>query len=121
VATFPPKFYREMFRLRGLTFDGSAKRPRFIGKLTNDLVYTRLAPGVLEELKKKNPAVGEKGRRKSKHHQWLTGDIGHPALREHLEAVSTLMMAADTWEQFYKMLNRTKPVYRGPTLFDDVE
>jgi hypothetical protein len=119
--TFPAKFYREMFRLKNLPFNGTAKRPRFIGKLTNDLIYRRLAPGVLEELQRKNPVVNEKGQRKNKHHQWLTGDIGHPALREHLEAVSTLMMAADTWDQFYKMLNRTKPVYRGPTLFDDIK
>lgn len=119
--TFPPKFYREMFRLKKLPFDGTTKRPRYFGKITNDLVYRRLAPGVLEELKKKNPVIDDKGRRKHKYFQWLTGDIGHPALREHLEAVSTLMMASDSWDQFYKMLNRTKPIYRGPTLFDDIK
>jgi hypothetical protein len=120
IPTFSPKFYKEMFRLKGLKFDGSTKRPQYFGHLTNDLVYSRLAPGVLEELKNRNPVV-ETGRRRSKHHQWLTGDIGHPALREHIEAVSTLMAASDTWDQFYKMLSRTKPVYKGVTLFDECE
>jgi P63C domain len=37
------------------------------------------AAGVLEELKRRNPR-DEKGHRATKHHQWLTEDIGHPAL-----------------------------------------
>ncbi|MGP8198211.1 MAG: P63C domain-containing protein [Limisphaerales bacterium] len=43
-----------------------------VGELTNDLVYERLAPGILEELRRKNPK-SETGNRKSRHHHWLSG------------------------------------------------
>src|SRR4051794_37179851 len=50
---FPDEFYHEMFRLKGWEYPQvSTKRPLQAGKLTNDVVYKRLAPGVLEELKR---------------------------------------------------------------------
>jgi hypothetical protein len=77
---FPDEFYQEMFRLRGWQWKGmKVNRPSVVGHYTNDLVYERLAPGVLEELQRRNPR-DEKGHRATKHHQWLTEDIGNPAL-----------------------------------------
>lgn len=106
---FPDEFYKEMFRLRGLAWDKlSVKRPQYIGKLTNNIVYERLTPGVLDELKLRNPK-DEKGRRSHKHHQWLTDDIGHPALAQHLHAVIGFMRAANSWDQFMEMLDRAFP------------
>jgi len=90
------------------------KRPSAVGRYTNDLVYQRLAPGVLDELKKRNP-VDEKGHRKVRHFQWLTEDVGHPRLREHLAAVIALMKASSTWDQFRRALQRALPKY-GTTL-----
>lgn len=29
-------------------YDGSPKKPQYVGHLTNDLIYSHLAPGVLE-------------------------------------------------------------------------
>lgn len=111
---FPNEFYQEIFRLRGWTWDelkkkaGKGQGPRVVGKYTNDFVYARLAPGILEELQHRNP-VTETGKRKAKHHQWLTEDVGHPALAQHLHAVIGLMRASETWEQFVRMLNRAFP------------
>lgn len=119
--TFPPDFYKHLFRLRGWSYNPvSVKRPSYVGKLTNDLVYERLAPGVLDELREKNPA-DEKGRRKWKHFQWLTGDVGHPRLREHIFAVIALMRAATTWDGFYRGLQRALPKQNEtiPLPFDD--
>lgn len=109
VKTFPDEFYRELFRLRGLSYSQfTTKRPVIIGKLTNDIIYERLAPGVLEELKRKTPKT-DKGYRKNKFHQWLTEDVGHPALREHLAGVVMLMKASANWPTFYRLLQRAKP------------
>ena len=109
--TFPDDFYKEMFRLRGWSFTPfSVKRPGVVGKYTNDLVYERVAPGVLEELRRKNP-TDEKGRRKNRHHQWLTEDVGDPRLREHLASVITLMKASTDWTQFKRMIDRALPRY----------
>lgn len=112
---FPDDFYKEMFRLRGWSWKAlSGKRPILVGKLTNDVVYERLAPALMEELEKKNPK-GENGRRASKHHQWLTDDIGHPSLAQHLHAVIGLMRASNSWQQFHEMLNKAFPK-RGSVL-----
>lgn len=106
---FPDAFYREIFRLRGWSWNAmSVARPGVVGKYTNDIVYERLAPGILDELRNLNPRH-EDGGRQRKHHQYLTEDIGHPALAQHLHAVIGLMRASATWEQFKTMLDRAFP------------
>ena len=88
-------------------------RPQVFAKYTKDIVYARLAPGILEELESKNPI--QNGKRRAKHHQWLTEDVGHPALAQHLYAVIGLMRIANSWEEFKRMLDRAYPK-RGDTL-----
>lgn len=106
---FPDEFYEQMFRLRGWQWKGmKVNRPQIVATYTKDLVYERLAPGILAELESRNP-VGEKGRRRSKHHQWLSDDVGHPALSQHLFAVIGFMRASANWVQFYRMLQRAFP------------
>lgn len=111
---FPNEFYQEIFRLRGWAWDelrkmaGKGQGPRVVGKYTNDLVYARLAPGILEELQQRNPITGT-GKRQAKHHQWLTEDVGNAALAQHLHAVIGLMRAAESWEQFMAFINRAFP------------
>jgi P63C domain len=112
---FPDEFYKEMFRLRGWEWlSVSGKRPSIVGTYTNDLVYERLAPGILKELEARNPK-GDHGNRKGKHHQLLTDDVGHPALAQHLHAVTGFMRASGTWDQFYRMMNRAFPK-KGETI-----
>ena len=106
--TFPYEFYQQIFRLKGWPGPQGAKRPSVIGHYTNDVVYARLAPGVLSELRNKNP-VKPSGRRRAMHHQWFTPDIGNPKLKEHLAAVTALMRAAANWSSFQRMLNRAFP------------
>lgn len=115
--TFPDEFYLEMFRLRGWNyypFIVPKKRPGVVGHYTNDLVYERIGPDVLKELRKNNPK-DSKGRRRHKLFQWLTDDVGHPKLKEHLVGVITLMKAATKWDQFYRSMQRVFPKY-GDTL-----
>jgi hypothetical protein len=115
IQTFPTDFYSEMFRLRGLEYpNSSVKRPQYFGILTNDIVYKRLAPGVLDELKKVTPR-SEAGRPKAKYFQSLTSNIGYPKLREHLGSVVTMMRLSDTWQDFMAKLDRFHPRY-GETL-----
>ena len=104
--TFPPAFYQEIFRLKNWPGPDGVKRPSIIGVYTNDIVYDRLAPGVLDELKRKNPTIAP-GRRRNRHHQWLTGDIGHPKLKDHLIGVMALMRASPNWNVFKRMLERS--------------
>jgi hypothetical protein len=114
VGTFRVGFYKEMFRLRKWNWPDlpaeQRKRPVLVGKITNDIVYDRLAPGVRSELHRLTPR-NEKGHLKHKLFQRLTEDLGHPRLEEHLASVTTLMRASDTWEQFMALLNRSLPRY----------
>lgn len=107
---FPDDFYKELFRLRGWPYKPSSiKRPGYVGKLTNQLVYDKLPPGVLKELKIKNPVDASTRRRKYRHHQFLSEDIGHPHLEKHLHAVITLMRASSNWDTFSRMFARAFP------------
>jgi hypothetical protein len=108
VKTFPDEFFKELFRLKGWQWKGTSRRPGVVGRYINDIIYDRLGPGVLEELKKRNPSDG-KGRRKSKHFQWLTEDIGNPALAQHMYATIGLMRATDNWAQFKAVFGRAYP------------
>lgn len=109
VQTFPPDFYGEMFRLRGLPFPvETVHKPKYFGHLTNQVVYERLAPGVLAELKKANPTDAN-GQRKRKHFQHLTTNMGYPKLREHLGSVVTLMKISNDWDDFMVKLDQIHP------------
>ena len=109
--TFPYSFYEQIFRLRGWSGPDGAKRPSVIGHYTNDFVYDRLAPGVLEELRDRNPVLPE-GYRKDRHHQWFTPEFGDPKLREHIAGVTALMRAAPNWTAFRRSLQRAYPRVR---------
>lgn len=110
---FPEDFYKEIFRLRSWKWN-NLKRPGVVAAYTKDLVYARLAPGVLQDLERRNPIIAT-GRRAAKHHQWLTDDVGHPALAQHLHAVIGLMRASDSWDGFKKLVDRAFPK-RGDNL-----
>jgi hypothetical protein len=115
LKTFPSDFYQEMFRLRGMDYSSdTVRRPRYFGLLTNDVVYGRLAPGVLEELKRVNPK-DEIGRRKHRHFQWLTSNRGYPKLREHLGAVIATMRLSNDWHDFMAKLDKYYPRQGKPT------
>lgn len=115
VKTFDDDYYKNLFRLRGGNAEDIRKRPGYFGHLTNDIVYSRLAPGVVEELRKKNPKT-DSGARRNKHHQWLTPDHGHPKLREHLARVVALMTVSKDYKTFLDFLDRVAPKFDS-TLF----
>lgn len=113
---FPDEFYQLIFEMKGWAYDPSnVARPAVIGHYTNDFVYDRLAPGLREELSSKNPS-DETGNRKARHHQWLTTDIGHPRLAEHLSGVIALMRVfKHDWEAFKDALDKAFPKF-GETM-----
>ena len=109
LKTFPTEYYEQLFRLYGYTFPPENKRPQwrpvFFGKITNEVVYNRLAPAVLPELKK----AASKAEKKAKLFQWLTSDIGHPKLREHLSSIVSIMKLSKTPQDFRKNVDIVYP------------
>ena len=108
VQRFPNDFFQEIYRLKKWPWTGSSRRPSVVGKYIADVVYSRLGPGVLDELERVNPKT-EKGYRTNKHHQWLTEDVGHPMLAQHLYAITGLMRMSATWQEFKALLDRGYP------------
>ncbi len=113
--TFPDEFYKQLFRLKKLPYPPtSMKRPSYVGHWTNDIVYCRLAPGVLHKLKQMNPRTAS-GSRRRKHHQHLTRNYGLPELRDHLSNAMFLMRGCTDWNDFKRRLNRAAPKF-GDTI-----
>jgi hypothetical protein len=103
---FPDAFYEEMFRLHGWKYDPtSVKRPGVVGKFTNTFIYDQLPDGVLDQLRVVNPRDGQ-GRRRARHHQFLTEEVGNPHLEKQILITTTLMRAARSWPQFRNMFDR---------------
>ncbi|WP_323880974.1 MULTISPECIES: P63C domain-containing protein [Aeromonas] len=109
VPTFPPEFYERLYKLYELPWppERANARPGFFGHITNNVIYDRLAPSLLPELK----AAASKAERKARLHQFLTEDIGHPALRAHLHSIVTLLRIAKTPEQFFSMVDEAFPKF----------
>lgn len=108
---FPDEFYRQLFRLKGMSYppESGKNKPSYVGHWTNDVVYARLAPGILEKLRALNPRKG--ANRVRKHHQHLTTDIGVPELAEHLSNVIFLMRTCTSWQEFKVRLDAASPKY----------
>lgn len=117
VKTFDAEFYEGMFRLRGLPYppEQPSFKPQYFGKLTNDIVYRRLAPGVLDALKDE----AKKAEKKGKLHQHLTAGQGRQSLLKHLGKVVALMSVSDTWDDFIVKLDKVSPRL-GDTLQLDI-
>lgn len=120
---FPDDFYKQMFRLRNWQWKGmKVNRPSVVGHYTNDIVYDRMVPGsdLRQQLRERNPK-DEKGNKEAKDHQLFTPDLGIPHLDMHIYAVTGLMRASATWDQFMRSLNRAYPKHRSTPLlpFDE--
>lgn len=120
MSAFPLDFFRELCRLRGIQFKENMRLPPYFGNLVNDLVYYRLAPGVLPKIQEKNP-VQENGRRKDKNYKWLTPGIGHPKLLQLLGSEVTLMRMSKDWDEFKELVDRFHKPYKEMPLFDWAE
>lgn len=120
---FPDEFYKQIYRLKGWAWPvGKAKTP-LLGHITNDLVYERLPAGVAERLREKNPIDEETKRRRWKHHQFLSEDVGQPDLRDHLLQLIPIMKISKNWPSFKRHLEIAFPK-SGSQIdmdFEDVE
>jgi hypothetical protein len=107
---FPDEFYEHIFRLKGWQWKGRGTNPpQVVAHYTKDIVYHRLAPGLLAELEKRNPI--ERGRRKNPHTRLLSDDVGIPALAQHLHTVIALQKVTPDgdWNRFMEMLDIALP------------
>lgn len=118
IMTFDEEYYKQIYRLLGWDWEAfkSSKKnhSQYVGRITNRVVYEKLAPGILEELKRINPK-GKKGARKSRHHQHLTENHGYRELIKHISAITTVMkMFPDG--QWHEALHKIDSMFPSFTL-----
>lgn len=107
VKTFPNDYYKELFRLYELPYPPEKEtfRPQFFGKVTNKVIYKKLAPEILPELKKQAQRYGKS----TKLHQTLTPEKGHPDLLKLVSSVTTIMKLSKTKEEFFEKVDLIHP------------
>jgi hypothetical protein len=117
VRTFPADYFKHLCRLRGVELRPDMKLPQYFGHLTNNLVYRRIAPGLLHQLKERR---AERGSLSNKLNQWLSLDIGVPELLLHLGTVIAVMKQHTKYDDFERALEKVAQIYpETPGLFDD--
>lgn len=118
VKKFPDEFYENIYKLKGWKWPGMSKnRYSVVGHYTNNLVFDRLASGLLKELRHRSPK-NEKGRRDPMH-SWLSEDVGDPMLAQHLYTIMMFQRLAIAnghgWNRFLYTVDQVLP-RRGDTL-----
>jgi hypothetical protein len=115
--SFPNDYFKHLCRLKGVDLRADMKLPQYFGHLTNDLVYRRIAPGLLRLLKERR---AERGKPSNKLHWWTSPELGHPELLLHIGTVVGLMKIHTDFDAFRKQLDSIASVYPDePGLFDD--
>jgi hypothetical protein len=115
LKTFPDEFFEAIFKMKGWNWKMAVKgqKPGVVGTYINNFVWSRIAPGVLNELKRINPK-DEHGRRKGKNPQFIDVDFGHPKLKEHLMVLTMFAKAAGyNWTNWERMVNRALPKFEN--------
>lgn len=103
---FPNEFFKQVYRIHGWEYPNIQKNhPQYVGKIINKYVYEKLPPGVLNELKNKNPS-NENGNRLYRHHQFLSSDIGDENLSKQITQVITLMKISKDVNEFKKFMEK---------------
>jgi hypothetical protein len=104
IQAVPEEFTKEIYRVYGWTRKPQNRGPRYAGKLIRQLVYERMPKPVLPALDEKNPS--EKGRRKHKHHQFLTPQQGLDHFRSQVITIMTVLRISSNKQEFKSHLRR---------------
>lgn len=110
VKEFQDSFFDGIYKVYHLTKSGK-NHPSFFGVFINKYVYFPLANShgaILEKLKEKDPIVNVCGR-KYKLHQFLTKEVGKPALQKHLNQVETLLSISSDKGMFKRYFKKAFP------------
>jgi hypothetical protein len=102
---FPNQFFDMMYRLYDLRRNEKNRHPQFFGKFIRRYVYAPLANSngaILSILDEKNPVVYGNGGRKHKMFQFLSDEIGLPALRAHIWQLVGIGNSTKTKEGFQR-------------------
>lgn len=119
LVRFPLEFYKLIYKLHGWPTDGDKlyNRPGIVGHYTNQIIYNRFPPEVLQKLRAINPLTSN-GLRLHKHFQYLT-ILGEKNLETFIADSIAMMNKAKHWDHFKRLMAiEFKIAYQG-ALFED--
>lgn len=112
-AEFPDQFFDLLYRLYNLKRNNlKGRHPRFFSKFIRKYVYSPLVNShgaILEMLDEKNPVVYVNGGRKYKLFQFLSEQLGLPALRAHIWQVVGIGNSVRSKEAFNRAFENAFP------------
>lgn len=131
-SEFPDALFNMFYDVYGLRRinPNTSKHPKFFSKLLRKYIYQPLANShgaILESLDEKNPVVYANGGRRFKLFQFLSDEIGMPALRAHIWQTVGIGRTSRTKIQFERNFYTAFPEAREPRpgaiadLFADLE
>jgi hypothetical protein len=111
---FPDQFADMLYKLYGVRRidENSSRHPRYFAKFIRKFIYHPLANShgkILELLDERNPVVYANGGRRRKLFQFLSEDVGLPAIRAHLWQVVGIGNASSNIRQFERSFFRAFP------------
>lgn len=102
--TFPDAFFKKVFELHHYDWADLQNNPKPVGKIFYDVVFSRIPNNLLEEIRSTKP------KRNYHRKNYLPQDNQHPVLKEYISHVLSLVnAAADNWNIFLQLLNRSHP------------
>ncbi|EMS8795808.1 hypothetical protein KK001_07450 [Enterobacter roggenkampii] len=113
VKVYPPEFFEELCRLRGVPFKANMRKPQYFGHLVNNITYDRMAPDLKAILKEERAKANKQG---AKMHQFLSEGVGNEMLQKRFAGIVTLMKVCDNYDDFIELLDRVHPVLKGSDL-----
>lgn len=122
VKEFPDSFFEGVYKVYHLEKKGR-NHPQFFAWFINKYVYWPLANSrgaILESLRERNPIIRHQGR-KCRLHQFLTAEVGKPALREHLLRVGVLLQVSNDKGAFLRNFKKAFPHSSDQLEFDFVD
>jgi P63C domain len=123
-AEFPSQFMDMIYKLYGLPRGQKGKHPQFFGNFIRKYVYAPLAGSdgaILKLLDEKNPVVYANGGRRHKMHQFLTNELGLPAIRGHIWQVVGIGNASKTKESFDRGMKNAFPQVGDQLFFPEFQ
>lgn len=115
--TFPDELWAEFGRLTNWRGATNSQRPKYWGKLVNELIYGYLDRDVAEWLRTNAP----KPRHGQNYHQWLSSQYGLKKLTEHIWMVIGMARACNRmWELRQRMAEQFGRQQVQLTMFVDM-
>lgn len=109
---FPLQFFEMIYQLYEMPKGVEGKHPQFFGKFIRKYIYAPLAGSngeILKHLDEKNPVIYKGGGRKHRMHQFLTEELGLPAVRSHIWQVVGIGNASTNKAAFDRNIARAFP------------